>query len=1412
MKRLSTILLIVLSIFPLSGQTAQRWKKVALPAPYDAGYYLDIFFLPSNPNLGWACDQFRGYVVRTTDGGNTWRGTAVPGGAACHLEYIQFLDANTGYCSGPCGMFKSTDGGATWVSIKPTGSPNVWGGWFKSATEGWFTGGGCGSCSFLRTTDGGTTFTTVTDVSEPRSVLSDPYWASDMAPGEVFAIGSGVLWKSNNDGVTWTVHAYTGTNSPWHEELAMVGQSVLVPNAQERCISGVPATPGMRFSTNRGTTWRDFITGEAMYGTFLHDTQRGWASGTNESVYYTSNAGQTWTKRACGLDGADMDDVFFVDDNNGWVVGEGIFRTAPALRTQTDSIFSFRFICPDSTARDTVRFQNINWFTSPWTATITGPDAAMFSITNGPLPATIGSCANQNVIVTYRPTTRSAHSAMLAVTFQQPDTTLYVQLEGLPYAPTANPADTLVTFTAPVGQPLNKTLVWRSSSSTMLESIISIAYVSGDTTISLIAGRYPEVVRSDVTLTYINCVPRDTGWTQARFRVRLGPCPRDTFITVRIYGLSPIITSPTGAFATSGCKQSDTLRVPIANTGNALLEISALRIDNTASPAFTIVGFTSGRKGTPWKFSVGERDTLLIVYVPDKGRDNTTLEIVNNDLTRKRGIKTPWYVNLQGYSDRPRVTVDKRMINLGPLCLGSLVERNINVTNIGFVQAAITATAGSSIVVVRPTTKFDLIGGQSRQITVTYSPSVLGPFTDTVYVRIAPCDTLIPVIVTGVVEQPEVMIRPAVIADTGMPGDTLRGRAVITLAQGDSVLISEIRISPLPALLRFVLPTLPRSLKRGDSIVVDLTFSSTVPTEYRGVIEVVGATSCTTRAASDIRFSVTSNEVQITPDTLGWEYRCSKRSDVQRITVRAKGSVPVTVLSARRRSANGPFFITAPGFPLVVYPGEDKAISVMFDPPNPGRYSDTIDIETDIPNVRPQVPVKGSYLLSSVAVDPRVVVLGSAYVCEPERTFTVRVTNIGDLAHTARIRTSTGLRNAKLSRSTLALRAGQTDSIDVQILPGDFPPNSRVSGLIYVDEYICGRIDSVLVDLFVMGPVAPLMTPDPLDVGVVTIGARAVGSVTIENPSPDTMTIVGARLEPPIPEWTLTTPLNGQRIAPSGITIADLEYAPVQAGRTSSRLVLETIAGCRDTTSSLIEGEGREPRVPITYRLPLRVNEYTVGPQDTLDIPIYLDADVRGALIDSLIWTLRFTSVNLTIDSVLAGSVPDANVDVTVQPGVVTYRATRMGPNFGALGTLSVLRCVAHSAIPDSTPLHITDMKVWSAEPTTLENDDGYVIVDACGPRFLIDLMGRSRFAIQPPLPITSSTLSVRVDAETDDVMDVRLVDALGQVVAAFMRVPVGKGLSTHQFAISQLASGTYSIIIQSNSRSSLTLTVPIVR
>ena len=143
MRTAVTIFMLIFSALCTVPCTAQRWAKATLPAPYDSGYYLDIFFLPADPNLGWACDQLDGYVVRTVDGGQTWQGVRIDTAkGACHLEYIQFLDPLVGYCSGPCGMYKSVDGGVTWQNIKPANSPSMWGGHFRNAQEGWFTGGG----------------------------------------------------------------------------------------------------------------------------------------------------------------------------------------------------------------------------------------------------------------------------------------------------------------------------------------------------------------------------------------------------------------------------------------------------------------------------------------------------------------------------------------------------------------------------------------------------------------------------------------------------------------------------------------------------------------------------------------------------------------------------------------------------------------------------------------------------------------------------------------------------------------------------------------------------------------------------------------------------------------------------------------------------------------------------------------------------------------------------------------------------------------------------------------------------------------------------------------------------------------------------------------------------------------------
>jgi len=290
-----TLTILVLMLLGSTSALAQRWAEVSLPAPYNQGYYLDIYFLPGNANYGWACDEFYGYVIRTTDGGTTWQGAVAKPGDSLHLEYIQFLNTSVGYCSGPGGAFKSTDGGASWTELAlPDTLNNIWGGWFRDTNTGWFTGGGCGRNGFLRTTDGGATFSVFIDTTIKRSNMADPLWQSTFNTDEVWAIGNGTLWKSDDDGVTWYVDGYTGGTSPWHEELTISGSTFMVAGATNNCPPSDFNGGCIRTSTDGGQLWTQYNTGRDMFGVHLLNDSTAWASGTYGSVYYTSNTGVPW--------------------------------------------------------------------------------------------------------------------------------------------------------------------------------------------------------------------------------------------------------------------------------------------------------------------------------------------------------------------------------------------------------------------------------------------------------------------------------------------------------------------------------------------------------------------------------------------------------------------------------------------------------------------------------------------------------------------------------------------------------------------------------------------------------------------------------------------------------------------------------------------------------------------------------------------------------------------------------------------------------------------------------------------------------------------------------------------------------------------------------------------------------------
>ncbi len=349
MKVFSSILALSFVVLMFGANPVQAqwkswaWKSVHLDYPFDGGYYLGICFLKNKPAKGWVCgrsenDNGRGYVLRTVDGGKTWKGVIIPN--APQLESIIFLNDSVGYCSGTQqrysnlgGIYRSSDGGATWTEITPivndpsTGGrrrPSLWGCHFYDELNGLVIGGGCGDSPeyFFRTFDGGKNWHTFIG-SLPESGLSHVKMLDPN--GICYASSSGMIWKSTDGGFTWKTYSATGPKY-WQENLKLFNNSFCVATSGTDCLGAGDVVGDIRFSPDLGQSWRRYPTGAPMFGTFLLNDSVAWAAGFDRHVMRSSDKGLKWTNYNCGLaPNSNYDDLFFINDTTGFVIGDGIY-------------------------------------------------------------------------------------------------------------------------------------------------------------------------------------------------------------------------------------------------------------------------------------------------------------------------------------------------------------------------------------------------------------------------------------------------------------------------------------------------------------------------------------------------------------------------------------------------------------------------------------------------------------------------------------------------------------------------------------------------------------------------------------------------------------------------------------------------------------------------------------------------------------------------------------------------------------------------------------------------------------------------------------------------------------------------------------------------------------------------------
>lgn len=330
---------------------------------------------------GWALSENASLLLRTTDGGNTWKNIAP---LATAIDAVYFLNASTGWAAVPQGkngttqLLRTANGGQTWqgvtIPVKNTGQLM-----FVDALHGWLVTAYDPNSTIiyiLRTADGGKTWVNVASTEAqkgPASAASLPANAGM----------TGINFVNVTTG--WATSAYMGQNNvPWFyvthdggqtwlpQSLALPqriqsAQPALMPPTFLTARAGfLPANgyfPGCGVGTvssviyttqNSGTTWQSTtpLPIPSTASTFS-DPSHGWVT-DGHTLNATSDSGLHWTALPINSIFSGVQSLNFVSSTTGWAISQTT-SSSPHLLKTVDGGTSWTMLSPIIVAGKTAR-------------------------------------------------------------------------------------------------------------------------------------------------------------------------------------------------------------------------------------------------------------------------------------------------------------------------------------------------------------------------------------------------------------------------------------------------------------------------------------------------------------------------------------------------------------------------------------------------------------------------------------------------------------------------------------------------------------------------------------------------------------------------------------------------------------------------------------------------------------------------------------------------------------------------------------------------------------------------------------------------------------------------------------------------------------------------------------------------
>ncbi len=260
----------------------------------------------ADENNGWALRN-TGYFYKTTNGGDDWASSST-----IFVE-MDFVDSNNGWVLGYNGqLYRTTNGGDDWT-VKDAYLKQID---FIDVNNGW---GASGAGKVLKTVDGGESWTVLAEgiadgyCYEMMFVDSNNGWLL----GEEKEYGNHNIFHTVDGGYNWvkqsgefSVVQFIDANNGW---------AIRNSNLQG---SDYSITSRLYYTNNGGKRWhgQTGLTQEVLNDVHFVDKNNGWIVGDNGTIMHTRDSGNNWAYVCSGADKENIYKVYFITNEKGWIV------------------------------------------------------------------------------------------------------------------------------------------------------------------------------------------------------------------------------------------------------------------------------------------------------------------------------------------------------------------------------------------------------------------------------------------------------------------------------------------------------------------------------------------------------------------------------------------------------------------------------------------------------------------------------------------------------------------------------------------------------------------------------------------------------------------------------------------------------------------------------------------------------------------------------------------------------------------------------------------------------------------------------------------------------------------------------------------------------------------------------------